>query len=370
MKAKTLTFVVFLCITAISNGQDYPDEFFLSEKEYIESKILNQTRLMFVYLPNNYYSDTTLRYPVHYVTDAPATSNLYFELTRLHSLGNYIPKCIVVGLSSDNRETLLHPDREAHNYLEFIEKEVIPFIETKYRTEKFRAIAGHSMGAAFTFYTFLKRPGLFDAYIAGSPGPLETIIQIASEKENFNSLIDNKFFFSSIGSKETESLDGYNRLTELFSRFRSEKLDLHLGINTEENHISNISVNYQAGITQLYHDWQFILPGSLEKPAEELLRDHLSNLKNRFGYEPILGEWEVLFPLMDQLAKRGDFKNAIGILNYCIEVYPNSDQAYAFLAMAHFDIGEIEKGTKYLDKALELNPHNQFAQEISRRIKR
>jgi tetratricopeptide (TPR) repeat protein len=73
---------------------------------------------------------------------------------------------------------------------------------------------------------------------------------------------------------------------------------------------------------------------------------------------------------MDQLARRGDFKNAIGILNYCIEVYPNSDQAYAFLAMAHFDIGEIEKGTKYLEKALELNPDNQFAKEMSRRIKR
>lgn len=370
MKAKTLTIVVFLCIAAISNGQDYPDEFFLSEKESIESKILNQTRLLFVYLPNNYYSDTTLRYPVHYVTDAPATSNLYFELTRLHSLGNYIPKCIVVGLSSDNRETLLHPDREAHNYLEFIEKEVIPFIETKYRTEKFRAIAGHSMGAAFTFYTFLKRPELFDAYIAGSPGPLETIIQIASEKENFNSLIDNKFFFSSIGSKETESLDGYNLLIDLFSRNKTEKLDLHLGVNIGENHISNISVNYQSGITQLYHDWQFILPPSLEKPAAELLKDHLSNLKNRLGYEPIMGEWEVFFPIMDQLAKRGDFKNAIGILNYCIQVHPNSDQAYAFLAMAHFDIGEIEKGTKYLEKALELNPDNQFAKEMSRRIKR
>ena len=370
MKTKTLSIVVFLCIAATSTGQDYPDEFFLSEKEYIESKILNQTRLLFVYLPNNYYSDTTLRYPVHYVTDAPATSNLYFELTRLHSLGNYIPKCIVVGLSSDNRETLLHPDREAHNYLEFLEKEVIPFIETKYRTENFRAIAGHSMGAAFTFYTFLKKPELFDAYIAGSPGPLETIIKIANEKENFNNLIDNKFFFSSIGSKETESLDGYNRLTELFSRNKTEKLDLHTGINIGENHISNISVNYQSGITQLYHDWQFILPSSLEKPAHELLRDHHCNLKNRLGYEPIMGEWEVFFPIMDQLAKRGDFKNAIGIINYCIELYPNSDQAYAFLAMAHFDIGDIEKGTKYLEKALELNPDNQFAKEMSRRIKR
>jgi tetratricopeptide (TPR) repeat protein len=71
---------------------------------------------------------------------------------------------------------------------------------------------------------------------------------------------------------------------------------------------------------------------------------------------------------MDQLAQRGDFQNAIDILEYCTELHPESDQAYAFLAKAHFDQGNYKSGKRYLEKALDLNPKNRFAQRIKMMI--
>ena len=67
---------------------------------------------------------------------------------------------------------------------------------------------------------------------------------------------------------------------------------------------------------------------------------------------------------MDKLAKRGDFKNAIQILKYCIQLYPQSDQAYAFLARAYISMGDKESAQANLEKALSMNPQNGFALEI------
>jgi len=44
-------------------GQDFPDDFCLCEKQTIKSEILNQERILFIYLPTDYNKDTTNPYP-------------------------------------------------------------------------------------------------------------------------------------------------------------------------------------------------------------------------------------------------------------------------------------------------------------------
>src|SRR6056297_465393 len=101
------TFSIFLSIiiglTFNLYSQDFPDDFCLCKKQTIKSEILNQERILFVYLPTDYYKDTTKTYPVHYIADAPATSSLYYDLMRLHAMTHSVPESIVIGLSSDGR---------------------------------------------------------------------------------------------------------------------------------------------------------------------------------------------------------------------------------------------------------------------------
>ncbi len=55
-------------------------------------------------------------------------------------------------------------------YLDFIEREVIPFIESTYRADPGRrAYSGHSYGGLFGAHALLSRPGLFCCYILSSP---------------------------------------------------------------------------------------------------------------------------------------------------------------------------------------------------------
>lgn len=360
---KTLIKIIILSIGLTTQlfGQEFPDDFYNAETKSIKSEVLNSDRLLFIYLPNNYSSDTTKLYPVHYLTDAPTTSNIYFDLIRLHSLMNYVPQSIVVGLSSDNRNYNLNPEKGADKYLEFIKSEVIPYIDKNYRTNPFKAIAGHSLGGDFVIYSMIKEPSLFNAYIAGSPGPLEPMIKLLDTSEYKLNSTDYKFFYSSIGSEDHTDTVYFDQFKAKLKAKVSKKVDCNFDINKGENHISNIVINYQNGITKLYNDWQFVLPDNLDKPISDELKSHYDKLEKEFGYRPEIGEWEVIYPIMDILAKRGDFKNAIDILKYCVEIHPNSDQAYAFLAKAHFDTGQMELGIKYLNKALELNPENPFS---------
>lgn len=360
---------MILFTISFTYGQDYPDEFLNGEIHKIQSQILEQERIILVYLPTN-YAESNISYPVHYITDAPATANLFFDLMRLHAFTDEMPQSIVIGLQSNDREFNLHPEKGAKKYLDFIENEVIPFVEKNYRTKPFRSIAGHSLGGGFAIYAFLSRTNLFNLCIAGSPYPLEYLTNMLVNKEFLNKATEHRFLYCSIGTE--------NDIPELhFQSFKKAVLEiapqnLHYSflINQGESHISNIAVNFQNGLEDFYQDWQFVLPDTLSAPINEILANHYKNLSQRVGYSVRPSEWEVIFPAMDKLAKRGDFKNAIQALEYCIELYPQSDQAYAFLARAYVSTGDTESAQAYLEKALSINPNNQFALEIKNMLNR
>lgn len=370
MKNISLVFLISFFGCYVIYSQDYPDEVYNSEKHIIKSEILNSERLVFIYLPDDYDQNTSKSYPVHYLSDAPVSSNIYFDLTRLHSLLDDIPQCIVVGLSSDDRDYNLHPHKGASRYLEFIKKEVIPYIEKTYRTHSFSVLAGHSLGGDFVIYSLLKEPDLFDAYIAGSPGPPDVILTLL-DYEDFNFGMDKyRFFYSSVGSKDFSDTLTFRKIEEKMIAKMGDIVDSYFIIHNGEGHISNLPIGYQEGLRTLYRDWKYKLPERLDKSVSEDIKEHYDKVETKFGYRQVPGELTVIFPVMDQLARRGDFKNAIDILKYDIELNPESDQAYAFLAMAHFDTGKIEEGKQYLKKALELNPENPFALGMKERLEK
>lgn len=58
----------------------------------------------------------------------------------------------------------------AEAFLDFIEFELMPLIQTKYDVNQSgQALFGHSLGGFFTLYTLIRRNHLFQTYVAGSP---------------------------------------------------------------------------------------------------------------------------------------------------------------------------------------------------------
>jgi hypothetical protein len=137
-------------------------------------------------LPAGYRHDTGKRYPVVYVTDG------YWDFEKLYALrggllfDKVVPEFIIVGLGYAGegldygalRNWELPPvpfgnnpnSGHAADFLQTIEKEIIPLVERDYRADPaHRVLAGASLGGLFTLYAMYARPGLFESYIAVTP---------------------------------------------------------------------------------------------------------------------------------------------------------------------------------------------------------
>ncbi len=349
--------LILLFFVLLAFGQDYRDEFIIGEKHTISSNIMGKEMLMFVYLPDDYYADSLQNYPVHYVLDAPGISNIFQGILRLHWMGDNVGEGIVVGLSADDRNYNMSLDQGAATYLSYLEREVIPFVDSTYRTTPYKILSGHSLSGSFTLFAAIETPGLFHAYIAGSPGPLEPLL---SHLTTNNPVKNASILYSSVGSNDLTDTASFRELEEEIISIVG-KTNVRFEIHPGETHFSNAVINLQKGLLYAYSDWKFVIPPDVDESVVELIKKHYNHLAEKYGVDVKPDEWKDIYPLMDRLAKSGDFASAIKLLYWTIELYPSSDQAYAFLAKAHFDTGQFEKGKTYLETALMLNPENRFA---------
>jgi predicted alpha/beta superfamily hydrolase len=88
---------------------------------------------------------------------------------------------IVIGITNTNRDRDLKPTIKnlkgnpnpdsggGDNFMNFIEKELIPHIDSIYPTAPYRIFSGHSLGGLTVINTFLNNTQLFNAYIAIDP---------------------------------------------------------------------------------------------------------------------------------------------------------------------------------------------------------
>jgi predicted alpha/beta superfamily hydrolase len=141
--------------------------------------------VLYVSLPSSYATSPEKRYPVVYACDG------YWDFPLLNAeLGNLsydgaIPECILVGMAYGGtnpnvgalRQIDLTPwlpnasdSGHAAEFLSVIEKQIIPYVESQYRTNpSYRVLTGSSYGGIFTVFALFEKPGLFQGYIAPSP---------------------------------------------------------------------------------------------------------------------------------------------------------------------------------------------------------
>jgi predicted alpha/beta superfamily hydrolase len=133
-------------------------------------------------LPKSYAAKPDMKYPVMYLTDGNWRRAQHKSIHNLAESDN-VKELIVVGIGyPDNydvntirvRDFISSPDK----YLDFILKEVIPYIEQKYRTTSERTLWGSSFGGYFTMYSLFqyneKTKGVFKNYIAASATAYQT----------------------------------------------------------------------------------------------------------------------------------------------------------------------------------------------------
>jgi hypothetical protein len=153
----------------------------------------NPDRLI-VYLPWSCYDNYDLRYPTVYLCDAfwdyPIAYGIYPQLLYDKAVTEYILVGLAYGGKNPDVDTLrkrdLAPPSTGSDYLERLEKTIIPFIESEYPADgKFRCISGTSVAGNFAIGSLFSKPDLFDAAIALSPTVKTFDGWLFDEEENF-----------------------------------------------------------------------------------------------------------------------------------------------------------------------------------------
>ncbi|WP_346882034.1 alpha/beta hydrolase-fold protein [uncultured Algibacter sp.] len=158
----------------------------IGETIKFQSKVLNQNRILNIYLPNGYAKDSLKKYPVIYLLDGSIDED-FFHISGLVQFGsfswiNMVPESIVVGIANlDRKRDFTFPTHnkkdkddfpttgKSENFINFIKSELQPYIDKKYKTNTIKTLIGQSLGGLLATEILFKNPDLFDNYIIASP---------------------------------------------------------------------------------------------------------------------------------------------------------------------------------------------------------
>jgi hypothetical protein len=172
--------------------ENHAREVEVGERFVLHSKILKEDRPYLVYLPPSYESRKFLpqKYPVLYLLDGdshlPWASGVVYFMSAGINFNYQVPEMIIVAIRDTDRTRDLTPTHSAQdingkdapgfassgggdNFLDFLQEELIPHIETEYRTQPYRILVGHSLGGLLALHALESRPQLFQAYVAMDP---------------------------------------------------------------------------------------------------------------------------------------------------------------------------------------------------------
>ena len=139
----------------------------------------NNERILKIYVPESFKTDSTKVYPLAIILDAEHLFDVYVANAKLFASKDKAPEQIVVGIyqnqngerksdSQVNIETNLLSESSSKFY-KFIKKELVPHIEDTYRISQFKTIVGNTITGNFINYFLVEENPLFDAYVNINP---------------------------------------------------------------------------------------------------------------------------------------------------------------------------------------------------------
>ncbi|MBU3821311.1 prolyl oligopeptidase family serine peptidase [Flavobacteriaceae bacterium XHP0103] len=316
MSIKKIITTTFLFLTvSILLAQQYPEvKISGSETRMLTSTIIDgQEYELQIQLPSDYKtSDKT--YPVVYLMDSQWDFPLVSAIYGQQYYDGFVPGFILVGVTWANGEVLRGRDYTpsangvggADLFLDFMQKELFPFIEKNYRVDATnKTLMGCSLGGLFTMYTLLTHTDMFTGYVAASPylaglnkEKLFKMEETFSQKQLSNPL----HVYMTVGDVETAR--------PLFEQFAKKMEDsdyknvrLHSKVLENTGHSGTKSETYSRGL-------QFVFERNKLKLDNAILNKYVGTYQTDNGNKlQIVNEDNALYLMLSPTDKLPLFAN-------------------------------------------------------------
>lgn len=383
-RAETITLLFLispLFLHAQNNGDIKP---LTADNVKITSKILNEDRKVYIYVPPADSTNPAKRYPVLYLMDGESHFSMIAELCRYLSRWdvNVIPEMIVVGIPNTNRTRDLTPTHSIIDYygkpdtsftswlkpsggnnkfLQFIGDELMPYVDLHYKTQPFKILAGHSFGGIAAINCLLNKPDMFNAFVAVSPSfwwDREYLLKLADEKLKKGSTYNKILFYSDasegVADKSTFHIN-LLKFDSLIVRNQIKGLSHKYVYYPDDIHMTEPVKAYYDALRFIYLEWN-LPPLDPKMVNSAVIMKHYHELSLRYGYtilpnEVNINDWA------SYLMKNGEtLDNAISLFEMNTVNFPSSYKAFGSLGDAYAKKGQKQKATACYKKAIELNP--------------
>ncbi|WP_340062961.1 alpha/beta hydrolase-fold protein [Ascidiimonas aurantiaca] len=384
--ASLFTLILFGCqanTKETTNKKKEVGKLSIATKQIISSTILNEERPIIISLPKD-YDKSNAKYPVLYLTDG--MQNIWHVVGTLEVLTRTgsVPPMIVVGIESTNRMrdfTLTTSENNPKSgggkkFLAFIEEELIPYIDTNYRTNSYRTLEGHSLGGLFTVSTFMKNPDLFNSYIVMSPSLWWNDEELTKKAPVFfktHTNLRNSLFFG-VGTYESGAEYGMRKelknYVDVIIENKPEKLRIERKELEREGHMSSVLLSNYYGLKFIFSNMTF--PENLyENYSDEKFLEHENHIMNKYG-KSAKQSAESYVNLASILLGQERYSEAITIIKRSVSAYPFDVGLMNFLANTYEKNDDVDLAIETYKRAIIISKKNNYnrEEEFENKIKR
>ncbi len=402
MKKLSLTILVSLiCLCSFSQADN---KIIIGTIDSIQSKILNEKRKVWIYVPKGTADSVFLpqRYPVVYLLDG----NTHFssvvgmlQQTSSASGGRLCPEMIVVGIPNTKRTRDLTPTKPTDDtsnssgggeqFMSFIEKELMPYIDSVYPTQPYKMLIGHSLGGLTVINTMLNHTKLFNSYVAIDPSmwwDKQNLLKASKQLFLKNKFVGKSLFVGIANTMETgmNINDVVNDTTDVTLHIRSIlEMDKFIktqniqGLHYASKYYENDSHGSVALITE-YDALRFIFnkyPLTLSVSGKEYndstfdiagrVAFHFQKVSELMGYTVMMPENQLNAEAY-RLLRLKQYKKAEGCFKLYIDNYPNSFNAYNAYGDFYVAIGDKARAIEQFKKALSFREYPATRNKLSK----
>lgn len=367
-----LTLLLVLAI-AVADAQTVENNLIIAGKtDSVRSKILNEKRKVWVYLPLSYNAAAKKRYPVVYLLDGdahfPSVMGMIQQLSEVNG-NTKCPEMIVVAIPNTDRtrdltptHAMLDPNGKTvpdfkssgggEQFTAFLEKELMPHIDSLYGPAPYKMLIGHSFGGLTAMNIVIHHTGMFNAYIVIDPSMwwdgrklLNQAAEVFKQKK-----FEGRSLFLAIANtmpgnmdtlqvqRDTTGNTGHIRsilaLKNILQQNTANGLTWSYKYYNDDNHGSVPLIAEYDGLRFLFNFYDFpkgfqsdVMDKNAKIDISAVFRDHYANISKRMGYQ-ILPPENMVNQAAYYLMVAGLNDRAYALLDLNIKNYPDSFNVY------------------------------------------
>jgi len=325
----------------------------------IDSNFPDQERAFSVQLPPSYYAQSQYDYPVLYLLDGESNLEFTAAVADFLAESGSAPEMIIVAIragTSRARDYLPGnpaggPSGDADQFLDFLEREPLPFVEANYRAAPLRLISGHSLGGVLVTHALIERGELFRGYITQSPyvvqpigGPLvERFEKVLATGRKLDA-----FFYMNVGD-EPDLASNIERMKTALEASTRDGFEWYAEHEAGKTHMSTRLVGQYAALERFLGDDWSVEPGQMTPD----LAQQVAALSAKYGYPVLLPESAFQQATQRALSQQNIPFASESARLYAVQ-YPSSPLAHLLLARSLASGGERAGATEAIETAIAL----------------